>query len=69
MGAFHVLEKKEHTWINIDLTPRQEKKDKYLENIPSITKTLTSFHAKDDCPEAREKVFKIIKSLNYSLDH
>ena len=35
-------------------------KDKYLEKIPSIKKTLRAFHAKDDCPEVREKFFKVI---------
>jgi len=39
--------------------------DEYLKAIPSIKKTLRSFHAKDDCPEVREKVFKLIKTLDF----
>lgn len=43
-------------------------KDPYLSGIPSITKTAESFHAKDDCPEVREKVFKLIANLNFSAE-
>ena len=31
--------------------------DRYLRQIPSMKKTATAFHAKDDCPEVREAVF------------
>lgn len=44
------------------------KKDKYLEKIPSIHKTLNAFHAKDDCPEVREKVFKLILKLDFKAE-
>lgn len=40
-------------------------KDEYLASIPSISKTKIHFHAKDDCPEVREKVFKLIKTLDF----
>ena len=40
-------------------------KDQYLERIPSLKKTLISFHAKDDCPEVREKVYKLLKTLPF----
>lgn len=40
--------------------------DDYLKAIPSIEKTNKHFHAKDDCPEVREKVFKLLKSLDFS---
>jgi hypothetical protein len=39
--------------------------DEYLKDIPSITKTNKFFHAKDDCPEVREKVFKLLKKLDF----
>jgi hypothetical protein len=39
--------------------------DEYLKSIPSFGKSMESFHAKDDCPEIREKVFKLIKKLNF----
>jgi len=44
------------------------KKDKYLEKIPSMKKTLQSFHAKDDCPEVREKFFKLIVGLDFKAE-
>lgn len=39
--------------------------DQYLNSIPSLSKTNINFHAKDDCPEVREKVFKMIKTLDF----
>lgn len=39
--------------------------DEYLKDIPSINKSMISFHAKDDCPEVRERVYKTIKELNF----
>ncbi|EKD80056.1 MAG: hypothetical protein ACD_40C00213G0040 [uncultured bacterium] len=42
--------------------------DPYLSGIPSIQKTKKSFHAKDDCPEVREKVFKLISTLDFSAE-
>lgn len=51
------------------LSLRQEiKEDKYLEKIPSLSKTLKAFHAKDDCPEVREKVYKLILKLNFKAE-
>jgi hypothetical protein len=41
------------------------KNDDYLKAIPSILKTNIHFHAKDDVPEVREKVFKMIKKLDF----
>ncbi len=43
-------------------------KDSYLQGIPSISKSLIAFHAKDDCPEVREKVFKLISTLDFSAE-
>ncbi|PIQ78693.1 MAG: hypothetical protein CO042_03260 [Parcubacteria group bacterium CG_4_9_14_0_2_um_filter_41_8] len=42
--------------------------DKYLAGIPSIQKTLQSFHAKDDCPEVREKMFKFVAQLDFKAE-
>lgn len=42
--------------------------DEYLKDIPSIQKTKIAFHAKDDVPEVREKVFKLIKSLDFKAE-
>lgn len=42
--------------------------DEYLKSIPSIIKTNLYFHAKDDCPEVREKVFKLIKKLDFKAE-
>lgn len=39
--------------------------DEYLKSIPSLAKTNLHFHAKDDCPEVREKVFKLMKKLDF----
>jgi hypothetical protein len=44
------------------------KEDEYLKSIPSISKTNLHFHAKDDCPEVREKVFKLIKKLDFKAE-
>lgn len=42
--------------------------DEYLSSIPSITKTNVHFHAKDDCPEVREKVYKLLKTLDFKAE-
>ena len=41
--------------------------DEYLKSIPSVKKSLLHFHAKDDCPEVREKVFKAIKNMDIKV--
>ncbi len=39
--------------------------DPYLKDIPSVhSKTKLSFHAKDDCPEVRREVYRLISSLD-----
>ena len=43
-------------------------KDEYLKEIPSMKKTKTAFHAKDDCPEVRYKVFKLLKDLPFECN-
>lgn len=42
--------------------------DEYLQQIPSIAKSVRHFHAKDDCPEVREKVFKLLKSMAFKAE-
>lgn len=42
--------------------------DTYLKEIPSIRKTNLAFHAKDDCPEVRFKVFSLLKDLPFSCN-
>lgn len=44
------------------------KEDEYLKEVPSISKSLKSFHATDDCPEVRERVYKLIKKLNFKAE-
>jgi hypothetical protein len=39
--------------------------DPYLISIPSISKTATAFHAKDDAPEVRYLFYKELKSLPF----
>lgn len=43
-------------------------KDPYLNSIPSVKKSIDSFHATDDCPEVREKVFKAIVDLPFKSE-
>lgn len=40
--------------------------DPYLKSIPSLRKSLVHFHAKDDCPEVRERVFREIFNMDIS---
>lgn len=41
------------------------KSDSYLSGVPSMKKSMIAFHAKDDIPEVREKVFKTITQLDF----
>ncbi|MBF8275138.1 MAG: hypothetical protein HW390_211 [Candidatus Brocadiaceae bacterium] len=42
--------------------------DSYLKDIPSFhSKTKLSFHAKDDCPEVRKDVYKLISSMDIKV--
>lgn len=42
--------------------------DEYLKDVPSFPKSLKSFHATDDIPEIRERVYKIIKGLKFKSE-
>lgn len=46
----------------------QIKQDKYLQAIPSVEKSLNFFHAKNDCPEVRQLVYKTIKKLKFKSE-
>lgn len=48
-----------HKEINSDL---------YLKDIPSVIKSNIAFHAKDDSPEIREKVYKTILNLDFKAE-
>lgn len=51
------------------LNLRQEvAQDPYLQSIPSVSKTKIAFHAKDDCPEVREKFYKTIAQLDFKAE-
>ena len=47
---------------------REITRDPYVQGIPSLARTAETFHAKDDCPEVREKVIKLIASLDFSAE-
>ena len=39
--------------------------DPYFEGVPSLVKTAVAFHAKDDLPEIRYRVFKLLSGLDF----
>lgn len=52
----------------LDILRTEILKDQYLINIPSVhKKTKVAFHAKDDCPEVRREVFKLINSIDVKI--
>jgi hypothetical protein len=42
--------------------------DPYFQGIPSLARTARAFHANDDVPEVRERVFKLIAGLDVSAE-
>ncbi len=42
--------------------------DPYLKEIPSLKKTEIAFHAKNDCPEVREKFYKTVTQLDFTAE-
>lgn len=42
--------------------------DDYLKDVPSIEKTIRAFHAKDDCPEVREKFYKLLRKMDFKAE-
>jgi hypothetical protein len=41
--------------------------DRYLKDIPSMERTRRAFHAKDDCPEVRQRVFGCLDRLDFTI--
>jgi hypothetical protein len=41
--------------------------DRYLKDIPSITKSQRAFHAKDDCPEVRRLVYSALDKMDFGV--
>lgn len=41
--------------------------DPYLAKIPSMKKTSVAFHAKDDCPEVRHEVYKLLAGFSVKI--
>jgi hypothetical protein len=39
--------------------------DEYLQGIPSLPGTLRSFHANEDCHEVKERIFKLLKQVDF----
>jgi len=39
--------------------------DPYFQDVPSLSKTTLAFHAKDDLPEIRYRVFKLLATLDF----
>lgn len=39
--------------------------DPYFEGVPSLTKTSVAFHAKDDLPEIRYRVYQLLATLDF----
>ncbi|MFH1318624.1 MAG: DUF3800 domain-containing protein [Candidatus Omnitrophota bacterium] len=54
--------------VNLKNLAEDISEDKYLQGVPSVKKTLKAFHAKDDCSEVREKVFKTIAGLDFRAE-
>jgi len=41
--------------------------DRYLKDIPSITKSQRAFHAKGDCPEVRKLVYSALDKMDFGV--
>jgi len=40
--------------------------DEYLAEVPSIASTLRAFHANKDCAEVKERVFKLLRQMDFT---
>ncbi len=58
-------EKPEEIRSAIKELSKEISKDEYFNDIPSVKKSIVSFHATDDCPEVREKVFKVLINMPF----
>lgn len=54
--------------VALEAVKSQIQKDKYLAGIPSVSKSLQYFHAKDDCPEVRHMVYQAISTLKFKSE-
>jgi len=45
---------------------KEIEKDPIFSGVPSVKQTLLAFHAKDDLPEIRYKVYEALKQLNFA---
>lgn len=52
----------------IEEVRQSTRSDEYLKDIPSLKKSLITFHATDDCPEVRERVYKTIHDLPFRAE-
>lgn len=61
-------EEPDHLRKAIGSLKEEIQKDEYLKDIPSFPRSVQSFHATDDIPEIRERVYKAIKGLNFKSE-
>lgn len=52
----------------ISILKEEIRSDEYLKDVPSFLRSLQSFHATDDIPEIRERVYKVIRGLNFKSE-
>lgn len=53
---------------NLGKLRRNLSEDKYIQGIPSLSKSLIYFHAKDDSPEVKQAVYKCIVGLKFTAE-
>lgn len=58
----------EHIRVALAKVREQIRRDRYLASIPSVTKSLKYFHAKDDCPEVRHMVYEAIQHMKFKSE-
>jgi len=67
LGVAHIREP-HAARVKIENLRKEILSDKYFTGIPSVNrKTKVLFHAKDDCPEVRREVYKLINSLDVKV--
>jgi len=67
MGMIKV-EEPENLRKPLNLVREEIRKDEYLQSVPSFSRSMQSFHATDDVPEIREKVYKVIKEFDFKSE-
>lgn len=66
--GFVKTENPEKVRVAIRQLQKEIERDNYLKSIPSVQRSIVSFHATDDCPEVRERVFKSIVDLPFKVE-